>query len=182
MTKIVWNAMTADMIDPAIQSVGKSSETLGLRVHRVLVAIAADWQATTDQRKAVVRVNALMDSLGNGVVRRQALVSWVTSPKHFGMILADKEEPGKTAGTTKTVKRIVAGKMKAAKLDMPFLTNSHWWLFTKEPEFKAFDFSAKIVALIVEADKIVKRQDKRDKVDTSALTALREIEKTLKAA
>jgi len=181
MTKIVWNTLTAEMIEPGILSVGNSSDTLGLRVHKLLVAIAADWAKTTDQQSAVKRVNALMDALGNGVVRRQALVAWVTSPKHFGMILADKTEPGKTAGTTKTVKRIVAGKMKASKLDMQFLTNSHWWSFTKEPEFRAFNFSAKITALIVEADKMVKRADKRDTIPTAALTALREIDKSLAA-
>ena len=176
MTKIKWNAMTAEMIDPAILCVGKSSETLQLRVHRVLIAIAADWQSTTDQKTAVKRVNALLSELADGI-RKQAIVAWVTSPKHFSMIVGEVEVAGKTAGTTKTVKVIVAGKMKAKKLDMPFLVNSHWWAFTKEPEFKAHNLPARITALIVEADKVNKRADKRDVIPAEILTALREVEK-----
>ena len=171
---IKWDALTPAMIAPASISVGKTSETLQVRVHRILIAIAADWVATTDQQSAVERVNFLLDELADGL-RKNAIVLWVTSPKHFGMLV--KEVDVETAGKVKAVKVIAAGKMKAKNIDMLFLVNSHWWTFTKEPEFKAFDLQAKITALLVEADKVVKRDDKRQKtLPTSILAALREVE------
>ena len=175
--KINWNAMTAEMIDPAIVLTGNSSETLQLRVHKILVAVAVDWHKSADQKLAVQRVNFLLDSLADGM-RKQAVVAWVTSPKLFGMLVKEIEVAGKTAGTTKTMKVIAAGKMKAKKLDLKFITNSHWLMFTKEPEFKAFDLTAKITALLVEADRVVKRADKRQKpLPKTILDALRNVEK-----
>jgi hypothetical protein len=175
--KVNWNAMTPAMIDPAIDLNGVNSETLQLRVHKVLIAIAADWQDTTDQKTAVQRVNRQIDKLADGV-RKQAIVAWVTSPKHFGMLVKTEEVPTQVAGKSKTVKSIAAGKMKAKNLDMNFLVNSHWWLFTKEPEFKAFDLQVDITKLLVRADAVVKRADKRQKpIPASILTALREVEK-----
>ncbi len=180
--KINWNAMTANMIDPAIKLVGTNSDTLQLRVHKILVAIAVEWQDDADQKAAVKRVNFLLDSLADGV-RKQAIVAWVTSPKLFGMLVKEVEVAGKTAGVTKTMKVIAAGKKKAKTLDMAFIANSHWWMFTKEPQFKAFDLTAKITALLVEADRVVKKADKRQKVLPAAiLTALRNVDKmTVKA-
>jgi hypothetical protein len=92
------------------------------------------------------------------------------------MIEAEVTVEGSKPGTTKTVKVIVAGKMKAKKLDEKLIRNTRWWEFTKEPEFKAHDLCAKITALVVEADKVNKRQDKRDKVPAEILTALRAVE------
>ena len=180
--KINWNAMTAVMIDPAIMLAGENSETLQLRVHKILVAIAVAWQDGADQKAAVKRVNYLLDELADGV-RKQAIVAWVTSPKLFGMLVKEVEVAGKTAGVTKTVKVIAAGKKKAKALDMQFIANAHWWTFTKEPEFKAFDLTAKITALLVEADRVVKRADKRQKaLPIEILDALRGVENmTVKA-
>jgi len=107
--KIVWNAMTAEMIDPAIVSVQASASTLQGRIHQVLVAIAADWHATTDQKTAVKRVNALIDGMPVGV-RRQAIVAYALSSKHFGMLQKETSVEGAKPGTTKTVKVIAAGK------------------------------------------------------------------------
>ena len=180
--KINWNAMTAKMIEPATKLAGQNGETLQLRYHKILVAIAVDWQATADQKLAVKRVNYLLDEMADGL-RKSAVVAWVVSPKLFGMLVKEVEVAGKTAGVTKTVKVIAAGKKKAKALDMPFIANSHWWTFTKEPEFKAFDLTAKITALLVEADRVVKKADKRQKVlPAEILTALRAVEKmTVKA-
>lgn len=180
--KINWNAMTTEMIDPAIKLAGSSSDTLQLRVHKILVAIASAWQDGADQKAAVKRVNFLLDSLSDGL-RKQAIVAWVTSPKLFGMLVKEVEVATKTAGKTKTMKVIAAGKKKAKTLDMKFIANSHWWSFTKEPEWKAFDLTAKITALLVEADRVVKRADKRQKaLPREILDALRDVEKlTVKA-
>jgi len=114
-------------------------------------------------------------------MRKNAVKTWVTSPKHFGMLEMKTEVPGKKAGTMVEVKVIVAGKMKAKSLDIKFLINSRWWEMTKEPEFHAYNFTAKVTALVVEADRIVKRGDKRDQIDTEGLSALRELEQRLAA-
>ncbi len=175
--KINWNALTADMIEPATVQVGKSTGTDQVRIHKLLVATAIAWKGSADQKAAVKRINFLLDELADGI-RKQAIVAWVTSPKLFGMLVKEVEVAGKTAGVTKTVKVIAAGKKKAKALDMPFIANSHWWMFTKEPEFKAFDLVAKITALLVEADRVVKRADKRQKaLPVEILDALRGVEK-----
>jgi len=161
--RVDWNAMTAAMIEPASVLNGRNSETLQLRVHKVLIAIAADWIATTDQKTAVERVNFQLDQLSDGL-RKNAIVTWVTSPKHFGMVYNDE------------TKVIAAGKTKVKSLDMPFLKNSHWWLFTKEPAFKVHDLPAKITKLVVEATNAAKKDDKRNVIPAEILTALRAVD------
>jgi len=162
--RVDWNAMTPEMIEPASVLNGRNSETLQLRVHKVLIAIAADWIATSDQQLAVERVNFQLNQLSAGV-RKNAILSWVTSPKHFAMI------PVEGAA------EVVAGRMKAKKLDMGFLMNSHWWLFTPEPKFKAHDLPARISTLVAEATKAAKKNDKRNKTPAEILTALIAVEK-----
>jgi len=175
--KINWNALTDEMIEPGIDVVANALDTNQLRTHKLLIATAVSWKDSTDQKTAVRRVNLMLDKYPDGV-RKNAIVAWVTSPKHFGMLVKTEEVPTGVAGKTKTVKSIAAGKMKAKKLNLDFLVNSHWWVFTKEPEFKAFDLQEDITKLLVRADAVVKRADKRQKpIPSVILTALREVEK-----
>lgn len=163
--KLNWNKLTADMIDPAIVSVGKSSETLQLRVHKLLVAIAADWVATKDQKRAASRVQTLIETLGNGV-RKNAVKSYVTAPTLFAMRV--HEESGE----------ICSGKLKAPELNdrLALIANTHWWDFTPEPTFTAFVLADRVSTLVATATTASAKNDARNDIPAEIMTMLRAVE------
>jgi len=46
--KVVWSKLTPEMIAPGTVSIGVRGASLQLDIHRLLIAIAADWKTTTD--------------------------------------------------------------------------------------------------------------------------------------
>jgi len=164
--KLNWKALTADMIAPAIVSVGKSSETLQLRVHKVLVAIAVDWVATKDQKTAASRVQLLIETVGKGV-RKNAIKSYVTASTLFAMRVHE------TSG------EICSGKLKAPELSdrMQLIINTHWWDFTPEPTFSAFVLADRVSTLVAIATTASAKNDDRNDIPAEIMTMLRDVEK-----
>lgn len=119
--------ITDEDIALAIGEVKLESETLQLRIHKIVVAIACQWAVSGDVRPAVKHMNTLVEELGAGV-RKNALIQYATSPKLFGMIVKDG-----------TIKELVPGKMKHTDLDMKAIANTHWFDFKEPPAPKAWD-------------------------------------------
>ena len=170
MTKLNFNTLSAAQIPEAIDNVGTRSDTLGMDIHCILVAVAADWASCGDVREPVKHVNALIERLGK-MTRKNALMQYATSPKLFGMVAHATE-----ANT------VVAGKMKHGDLDLRLIANTKWFDFAEPPAPKAWDVIAEYKKFVAKATQKAVNPKVIDKLDPELLTQLVAIQSTLEAA
>ena len=123
-----------DTYTKEIDLIAKQSETLQLRIHKLLNTMAEDWIKSGDVRPVVVGVNYLMLKLGKGM-RHNAIKLWVEC--HYGFLIND------------LTKEFVSGKLKAKDLDLNNIRNNRWWEFSAEPEYKAIEDPAKMIAQVI---------------------------------
>ena len=122
------NKLTDGDFEGFIAKLHKRIDSNQMDIQRVLVAILSRWEETGDIRPAVKHVNLMIDGLPSGV-RSNAIRAWVETFTGF-VYATDGENKGK----------FVAGKLKAAGLNIKEATAQRWWEFKPEPTYKPMDF------------------------------------------
>lgn len=168
--KLDFNALVTDeQITLAIGEVKAETETVQFRIHQIIVAIGCQWAVSGDVRPAVKFMNLLVDTLGAGV-RKNAIVQFSTSPKLFGFLLHD------------TSKVLIAGKIKAADLDMKAIANTKWFDFREPPAPKAWDLVVEYKKFLAKATTRSAKGLKIDTLNPEFLASMADLAKSLEAS
>lgn len=176
MAKINYNTLaTADEagFKKAIDSIHTRADTLALEIHKVLVAIAVQWEKTGDVRPVAGRVNYLLAKDKLTMARKNAIKAWVET--YLGLTIV---EEGDNKGEFYAKKGL-----SHKSLEIKELTNNRWWEFKPEPEYKPLaSLESELEKLIKRCERDIKELGDGSKVDTTFLTHLKDELSARKAA
>lgn len=143
----------------AIDMVALESDTLQLRIHQIIVAMACKWAVDGDVRDPVKHMNLLVEKLGKGV-RKNALIEFATSDKLFGFLVHEQ------------TKVLVAGKMTGAKLNIKLIIDTKWYDFKEPPLVKDWNLVDGLKKVVATANTKAAKGRVGDVIDPKLLSEL----------
>lgn len=160
---------TNEDIARAIDMVAVESDTLQLRIHQIIVAMACKWAADGDVRDPVKHMNDLIEKVGKGV-RKNALIEFATSAKLFGFLVhADS-------------KALVAGKMQGSGLNIKLIIDTKWYDFKEPPLVKDWNLLDGLKKVVATGNAKTAKARKGDVIDPKLLADLVGILKAIEVA
>lgn len=158
----LMNANDEAALTAAIDSLHRRAGTLQMDIHKILVCIALRWERTGDVRPVVAHVNRLLAKDQMQGVRKNAIRAWVETFLHLTFA-----EDGDSKG------QFIAGKAKAKDLDVKKLTNTRWFEFKPEPDYKPLDPMAALTGMIRKFETDRAKMGEESKVDPAMIEALK---------
>lgn len=139
MAKVNFNRLdTADKLQAARDNLVGRADTLKLDIHKWLIAVAAHWASTGDNRHVAGLINGLLDGDNLQGLRKNSIRDWAVA--FLGMVYNEE---------TKSL--VMNAKFKHTDLKIADMANKAWWNFSPEQPYKPMD------SLKGEIDRILKR-------------------------
>lgn len=165
MAKISYTfTMNNNVIDAAIASLAKRTETLTQDYQKIAVSILMAWKSSGDKVTATRRANQLVNSLGQGM-RKNSMSVWLQ--KNAPLVLNEE------------TKELVFGYTNASPVkhhdairDAKELASDYWYTAVKQEEPKPLDWSATLISLVKKAERDLKQHGANSKVSAEQLAIL----------
>ena len=147
-------------INKAIERAAKNGRAYENLLHKILVSILKRGIDTKDFRKPAKQFEALIEA-AKGATRTNAMLDWITA--HAPLSYNTEE------------KALVYTNMKGFEPALETASETPFWVFKPEQDYKPVDWAAAINSLIKRAEKDVSELGKKSKVDTNQVELLKKM-------